>query len=137
MTFAKKLSQATLLLLMTATLGLSGCMSTGNSADDEAANAEARAKAEADIKAEMAKIPDSSKLSQIELGMTDTRVRKLIGEPDDSTSYQTGKAWIPFYYGTDVARTDWLYYGEGRVVFSINRYSGQAKVINVMYNPEE
>lgn len=137
MTFAKKLSQATLLILMTATLGLSGCMSTGNSADDEAANAEARAKAEADIKAEMAKIPESSKLSQIELGMTDTRVRKLIGEPDDSTSYQTGKAWIPFYYGTDVARTDWLYYGEGRVVFSINRYSGQAKVINVMYNPEE
>ena len=30
-----------------------------------------------------------------------------------------------------------MYKGKGRVVFSRNRYSGQLKVINVIYNPDE
>ena len=107
---------------------------TENKADDKAAQEE-RAKEEAKIKAEMAKIPKSSPLSKVELGMSDTRVRNLVGNPDDSKSYQTGKAWIPFYYGTDAHRVEWLYFGEGRVVFSINRYSGQHKVMRVSHEP--
>lgn len=130
----------TLLITFMLLIGLSGCSMTGGSADSgdsDASNEAARAEAEKEIETAMAKIPASSPLSKVELGMSDTRVRKLIGDPDDSTSYQTGKAWIPFYYGTDVARTDWLYDGQGRVVFSINRYSGQFKVINVMYDPDQ
>jgi hypothetical protein len=49
----------------------------------------------------------------------------------------TGKGWIPFYYGPDTSRTDYLYKGIGRVVFSRNRYSGQLKVINLLHNPSE
>ncbi len=128
-----KFSFLVVILLM---LGLAGCGSTGESTKSEESNEEARAKAEQDIIAAMAKIPKSSPLSKIELGMSDTRVRKLVGNPDDAESYQTGKAWIPFYFGSDVARSDWVYYGEGRVVFSISRYSSQLKVINVVYNPE-
>jgi hypothetical protein len=49
----------------------------------------------------------------------------------------TGKAWIPFYYGGDTYRTDWMYKGKGRVVFSRNQWSGALKVIRVMHNPNE
>ena len=69
--------------------------------------------------------------------MNEIDVRKLLGEPDSSNSYQTGKAWIPFYYGPDVARTDWVYAGQGRVVFSRNRYTGGLAVVSVVYNPSE
>ena len=130
-----KLNSSFLITLLLV-FGLAGCVATGDSAESDAANEEARIAAEQEIAAKMAKIPKSSPLSKVELGMSDTRVRSLIGDPQDSTSYQTGKAWIPFYYGTDVMRTDWIYDGEGRVVFSINRYSGQHKVINVTHDPD-
>ncbi len=81
--------------------------------------------------------PAGSPLSKVTVGMTDIDVRKVLGEPDRSNSYQTGKAWIPFYYGPDTARSDWMYDGQGRVVFSRNRYSGGLKVVNVIYNPSE
>ena len=139
MTLKLSKTNCTFLFTILLIIGLSGCSMTGGSGDDggsDASNEAARAEAEKEIKTAMAQIPKSSPLSKIELGMSDTRVRKLIGDPDDSTSYQTGKAWIPFYYGTDVARTDWIFDGQGRVVFSINRYSGQFKVINVMYDPD-
>jgi hypothetical protein len=81
--------------------------------------------------------PASSKLAKVQPDMNDIEVRKIMGEPDDANAYMTGKAWIPFYYGPDTARTDWMYKGQGRVVFSRNRYSGGLKVIRVLYNPNE
>lgn len=81
--------------------------------------------------------PATSKLAKVQLDMNDIEVRKIMGEPDDANAYMTGKAWIPFYYGPDTARTDWMYKGQGRVVFSRNRYSGGLKVIRVLYNPNE
>ncbi len=80
-------------------------------------------------------VPASSPLAKVELGMTDVDVRKAIGEPDTSRSYMTGKAWIPYYYGSDTARTAWTYAGQGEVIFSRNRYSGGLKVIRVDYDP--
>lgn len=81
--------------------------------------------------------PAGSALAKIELGMTEIDVRKILGEPDDSNAYQTGKAWIPFYYGPDTHRSDWMYRGQGRVVFSRNRWTGGLAVIQVLYNPNE
>lgn len=81
--------------------------------------------------------PPGSPLAKIELGMNDTDVRRILGQPTDANAYQTGKSWIPFYYGTDTSRTDWIYRGVGRVVFSRNQYSGGLKVIRVDYNPDE
>ena len=81
--------------------------------------------------------PAGSALAGIEVGMNDTQVRNALGNPDNSNAYMTGKAWIPFYYGPDTHRTDWMYRGQGRVVFSRNRYSGGLKVIRVLYNPNE
>lgn len=81
--------------------------------------------------------PPGSPLSKVEAGMNDTQVRQILGEPDNANAYVTGKAWIPFYYGSDITRSDWMYYGTGRVVYSRNRYSGALKVIRVIYNPDE
>lgn len=82
-------------------------------------------------------IPASSPLAKIENGMNDSDVRKLLGEPSNINAYMTGKQFIPYYYGSDTSRTDWMYKGVGRVVFSRNRYSQGLKVINVIHNPEE
>lgn len=79
--------------------------------------------------------PADSKLAQIKKGMTDSEVRSVLGEPMSSNSYMTGKNWIPFYYGGDTRRTDYLYPELGRVVFSMNRYSGSLKVIRIIYDP--
>jgi len=69
--------------------------------------------------------------------MNDTEVRNIMGDASNANMYMTGKAFIPFYYGPDTHRTDWMYNGKGRVVFSRNRWSGALKVINVIYNPAE
>jgi hypothetical protein len=78
-----------------------------------------------------------SPLSKVAVGMNDVEVRKILGDPDNANAYMTGKAWIPFYYGPDTHRTDWMYKGKGRVVFSRNRWSGALKVIRVMANSNE
>jgi len=81
--------------------------------------------------------PPNSPLAKVQVGMSDIEVRKILGEPDDANGYITGKAFIPYYFGSDTSRTDWLYKGKGRVVFSRNRYSGNLKVVRVDYNPSE
>lgn len=77
-------------------------------------------------------------LEDIREGMIMTEVYELIGYPTDTVTHQTGKAWIPFNYGgRDLARTIALYKGKGRVVFSHSRWEGQAKVLEVIVDPEE
>jgi len=81
--------------------------------------------------------PEGTPFADVRLDATEYDVRKLLGEPDHANAYMTGKAWIPFYFGSDVARTDWFYQGQGRVVFSRNRYTGALKVIKILYNADE
>jgi len=80
--------------------------------------------------------PVDSVLIKIKKGMTADDVFSVLGAPSSSNSYQTGKMWIPFYYGPDTSRTDFIYSGLGRVVFSNNRYSGALKVIHIIYDSE-
>lgn len=80
--------------------------------------------------------PAESALAKIEEGMDPVRVQSILGEPDRQHTYPTGKRWIPFYYGSDLTRTEWRYRGQGRVVFSHNRWSGSLKVIRVLYEPD-
>ena len=82
-------------------------------------------------------IPANSPLVKVEIGMSDAKVRKALGEPDDASMYMTGKAWIPFYFGGDTHRSDWMYSGIGRVVFSRNRWSGALTVVELRHNPQE
>ena len=84
-----------------------------------------------------ASVPAGSRLARIETGMTDLQVRKILGEPDNQSNYMTGKAWIPFYFGGDTHRSEWIYNRVGRVVFTRNRWSGSLTVINRIHNPNE
>jgi hypothetical protein len=59
-----------------------------------------------------------SKFSRLRLGLTHQEVEALIGKADDVDSHQTGKSWIPFYYGKDAFHIVTYYKGEGRLTFS-------------------
>ncbi len=81
--------------------------------------------------------PAGSALARIELGMSEGKVASILGQPTSQENYQTGKAWIPYYYGSDTSRLDYKYKGVGVVVFGRNRYSGKTRVIQVDYDPSE
>src|SRR4029450_12642884 len=61
--------------------------------------------------------PANSKMAQITDGMRESDVMKIMGPPDDSKAYVTGKAFIPFYYGGDSTRFAAYWKGQGRVIF--------------------
>ena len=89
-------SSFVLVLITTVGFGLA-CASGGGGGD-----------APAETAAEEIPIPADSPLAKIDVGMNDEQVRSILGSPDDSNGYITGKAFIPYYYGPDTARTDWL-----------------------------
>jgi outer membrane protein assembly factor BamE (lipoprotein component of BamABCDE complex) len=114
----------TALIVCLLALGLGACASSDGGSDDGGSAAAIAP-------------PADSKLAQVTRGMMDTDVRRVMGDPSHSNAYMTGKAWIPFYFGSDTRRSDWIYAGQGRVVFSRNQYTGGLKVIKVIYNPAE
>ena len=68
--------------------------------------------------------PVESGFSKLTLGMTIKQVYKLIGTPDDSDSHESGKRWIPFYFGNDARRLEALYKNEGCLVFASGNLFG-------------
>jgi hypothetical protein len=83
--------------------------------------------------------PANSPMAKIQVGMSEQEVAKLIGFPDDSHAYITGKAFIPWYFGPDQSRFVCYYKGKGRVVFSGGNQwgAGRGKVQRVEYDPSE
>ena len=60
-----------------------------------------------------------SKFSKLLIGMEMNEVQKIVGRfPDETHSYESGKRWIPFYFGNDARRVQMLYKGEGCLVFT-------------------
>jgi hypothetical protein len=80
-------------------------------------------------------LPPGSPLAEIELGMSHEDVRRILGDPDDRIDRLTAKAWIPFYTGPGAHLREWIYEGEGRVVFSLD--DGSLEVLDVVYDPDE
>jgi hypothetical protein len=79
-----------------------------------------------------------SKFSKIRVGMYSKEVMDLIGPPTDQKSYQTGKAWIPFHFGPDNYREEFLYKGDGSLTFSGGGIGSSAlKLIKITVNPQE
>lgn len=63
--------------------------------------------------------PESSgKFAKLQIGMTMNEISGLIGAPDNLTQHETGKRWIPFYFGPDVTRIEVLYKGEGCLTYT-------------------
>ena len=77
--------------------------------------------------------PVTGRLAQIKPDMEPMKVQELIGKPTSETNYETGRRWIPFanLSGQDHRRMEWLYGNEGTVVFTLNSYSGQWRVLEV------
>lgn len=64
-------------------------------------------------------------------------VADLIGQPTDTNAHVTGKAFIPFYYGSDSTEVEAHYKGMGRIVYSGGGLGGGPRVISVEYDPNE
>ena len=60
----------------------------------------------------------NSKFSQLKIGMGIKQVMDIVGLPTDQGAYITGKAFIPFYFGSDRSRFELLYKGQGRLIFA-------------------
>ena len=60
-----------------------------------------------------------SKFAKLLIGMQMSEVQELLGQaPDRFHSYESGKRWIPFYFGNDARRMQVLYKGEGCLIFT-------------------
>jgi hypothetical protein len=81
----------------------------------------------------------NSKFTQLQIGMTNDQVIKLIGEPTNKAGQLTAKAYIPFFKGRDRNRMMYVYKGQGRLVFSggssANFMTGQ--LLYIIHNPNE
>ena len=63
-------------------------------------------------------IKPNSPFAKLRIGMTMSEVNGLIKAPDDMTRHETGKRWIPFYFGNDAQRLQVLYKGEGCLTYT-------------------
>ena len=59
-----------------------------------------------------------SKFAKLRIGMTMRDVNAAIGTPDDLNRHETGKRWIPFYFGDDAQRMQALVRNEGCLTYT-------------------
>jgi hypothetical protein len=80
-----------------------------------------------------------TRFTKLTIGMGMKQVTDLIGPPTDQGSYVTGKAFIPFFFGSDRYRHEMAYKGLGRLVFaggSAGDYSS-GHLIEITHNTAE
>lgn len=82
-----------------------------------------------------------SRFAQLQIGMPMKQVTDLVGAPTDQGAYVTGKAWIPFYYGSDRYRHELVYKGQGRLIFAGGNgwrgSYGSGNLISIIHNSSE
>ncbi|MFM0039928.1 hypothetical protein PQQ53_19275 [Paraburkholderia strydomiana] len=71
----------------------------------------------------------NSKFAKLRIGMGQREVEDLIGVPNDTHSYTTGKAFIPFYFGKDAYRIETFYKKEGSLTFQGGGITGSSGVL--------
>ncbi len=80
-----------------------------------------------------------SKFTKLQIGMGTRQVVDLVGQPTDQGAYATGKAWIPWYFGSDKVRFEHVHKGQGRLIFASPGgmdYS-TGNLIWIIHNPNE
>jgi len=60
----------------------------------------------------------NSKFTKLTIGMGMRQATDIAGQPTDQGAYVTGKAWIPFYFGSDRYRHELVFKGQGRLIFA-------------------
>ncbi|MBD9355856.1 outer membrane protein assembly factor BamE domain-containing protein [Methylomonas albis] len=110
-----------------------GCASSNKAPSQAAAPASTAPESRID-----GNFPANSPFAKLKLGMTQGQVHEILGQPTDTKSYQTGKAWIPFYFGPDVMRTDEFYKGVGVITYTGAGIGGvHWTVYRAIYNTAE
>ena len=73
-----------------------------------------------DWEGEISGIPAAnSRFTKLKIGMSLNQAIDVVGmQPTDQGSYFTGKAFIPFYFGSDTHRWEAAFKGQGRLVFA-------------------
>jgi len=56
--------------------------------------------------------------TKLQIGMPIKQVTDTCGPPTDQGAYITGKAFIPFYFGSDRFRYELAYKAQGRLIFA-------------------
>jgi hypothetical protein len=59
-----------------------------------------------------------SKFGQLQIGMGMQQAKDIAGTPTDQGGYVTGKAFIPWYFGSGKYRHELVYKGMGRLIFA-------------------
>lgn len=81
----------------------------------------------------------NSRFTRLQIGMSMRQAMDLAGTPTDQGAYMTGKAWIPFYFGSDRHRYEMVYKNQGRLIFaggSLGDYTG-GNLIWIIHNASE
>jgi len=81
----------------------------------------------------------NSRFTRLQIGMSAKQVTDLAGTPTDQGAYVTGKAFIPFYFGSDRHRFEMTYKGQGRLIFAgggMGDYSS-GNLIRIIHNANE
>lgn len=118
--------------IVAAALCLGACASKQSGSDSQTAASAVPAAAPAGDAAKMVKSRDGSfegevigtavagsMFSKLQIGMQMAEVQDVLGRaPDRLHSYESGKRWIPFYFGNDALRMQVLYKGEGCLIFT-------------------
>ena len=79
-----------------------------------------------------------SKFTQIKIGMPMKQVMDLVGQPTDQGAYVTGKAFIPFFFGSDRYRYELVYKGQGRLIFAgSSGFDTSASLIWIIHSAAE
>jgi hypothetical protein len=61
----------------------------------------------------------NSRFARLQIGMHMDEVQTVLGRaPDRMHTYESGKRWIPYYFGNDARRMQVLYRGEGCLIFT-------------------
>ncbi len=79
-----------------------------------------------------------SKFTRLQIGMSLGQARDLVGQPTDQGAHVTGKAFIPFFYGSDRYRYEMVYKGQGRLIFAgSSGYDSNAHLIWIIHSAAE
>lgn len=92
-----------------------------------------------DYEGEITGIPVAgSKFNDIQIGMPLKQVMDIVGTPTDQGAYITGKAFIPFFFGSDRYRHEVVYKGLGRLIFAgSSGFDTNAHLIWIIHSANE
>jgi hypothetical protein len=91
-----------------------------------------------DWEGEISGVPfPGAKFTKLKIGMSYAEATDLVGRPTDEGMYVTGKMFIPFHFGSDKARWEGAYKGQGRLIFSHETFGTGRYLIWIIYNQNE